>query len=78
MKKDSIKILKSSPKRTSKRTPERTLGCHQRLLLAHAYPYSRYISCDENLESSKAVVNIWICLHVHLFCLKPSWLLCRI
>ena len=40
--------------------------------------YSRYILGNENLESSKMAVSIWICLLVHLSCLKPSWLLCRI
>ena len=28
------------------------------------------MSCDENLESSKVVVSIWICLLMHLFLSK--------
>ena len=40
--------------------------------------YNRYISCNENLESSNAAISIWVCLLVHLYCLKPSWLLCKI
>ena len=42
------------------------------------FVYNKYMFCDENLESSKVIVNIWICLLVYLSYLKPFWLLCKI
>jgi hypothetical protein len=40
--------------------------------------YSRYMSCWVSLKSSKVAINVCSCHDVHLFCLKPSWLFCRI